>query len=245
MRAVPRRDRIFESEAHGQLHRANLHSRLCVSHAVGGGRPPARSSSTRNRQPVVASSATSNCSPANRARNRRTPTRSAGLTRARLPSAESEHASGGVLAAPLPTIGPKRKSAALSAGFSNVAIPALSHRWLVSPGCGTRGLGTSTLSKRAKEGYGAGSCSCSSRIRVFDQRESECPGECHRTCCTVAQLRRSWRNTQRMCPTCWIDQQAKKGVGPKCTGPRSSRPETKGRGGRTAGYVRVLRCLGV
>jgi hypothetical protein len=41
-----------------------------------------------------------------------------------LPSAESEHASGGVLAAPLLTIGPKRKSTALSAGFSNVAHAA-------------------------------------------------------------------------------------------------------------------------
>ena len=55
--------------------------------------PTARSSSTRNRQPVVASSATSSCSPANRSRNRRTPTRSAGLTRARLisPLARSIH----------------------------------------------------------------------------------------------------------------------------------------------------------
>ena len=41
-----------------------------------------------------------------------------------LPSGESEHASGGVLAAPLLTIGPKRKSAVLSAGFSNVASAA-------------------------------------------------------------------------------------------------------------------------
>jgi hypothetical protein len=41
-----------------------------------------------------------------------------------LPSAESEHASGGVRAAPLLTIGPKRKSAALSADFSNVAPAA-------------------------------------------------------------------------------------------------------------------------
>jgi hypothetical protein len=46
--------------------------------------PTARSSSTRNRQPVVASSATSSSWPANRSRNRRTPTRSAGLTRVRL-----------------------------------------------------------------------------------------------------------------------------------------------------------------
>ena len=44
-----------------------------------------RSSSTKNRHPVVASSATSSCWPANRARNRRTPARSAaGVTRARL-----------------------------------------------------------------------------------------------------------------------------------------------------------------
>jgi hypothetical protein len=38
-----------------------------------------------------------------------------------LPSGESEHASGGVLAAPLLTIGPKRKFAVPSAGFSNAA----------------------------------------------------------------------------------------------------------------------------
>ena len=48
-----------------------------------------------------------------------------------LPCAESEHASGGVLAAPLLTIGPKRKSAALSAGFSNVAIGAVLTRLLL------------------------------------------------------------------------------------------------------------------
>ncbi len=44
--------------------------------------PTARSSSTTNRHPVVASSATANCLPANRATNRRTPARSARLTRA-------------------------------------------------------------------------------------------------------------------------------------------------------------------
>ena len=45
--------------------------------------PTRRSSSTTNRQPVVASNATSSCRPRKRPRNRRTWARSAGLTRAR------------------------------------------------------------------------------------------------------------------------------------------------------------------
>jgi hypothetical protein len=45
--------------------------------------PIARSSSTTNRQPVVASNATSSCWPAKRPKNRRTPARSAGRTRVR------------------------------------------------------------------------------------------------------------------------------------------------------------------
>jgi hypothetical protein len=45
--------------------------------------PTRSSSSTTNRHPVVASSATSNPSPRNRARNLRTPARSAGAIRAR------------------------------------------------------------------------------------------------------------------------------------------------------------------
>jgi hypothetical protein len=45
--------------------------------------PIRSSSSTTNRQPVVASNATSRSAPSNRVRNRRTPARSAGVTRAR------------------------------------------------------------------------------------------------------------------------------------------------------------------
>jgi len=45
--------------------------------------PTRRSSSTTNRQPVVASNATSSSRPPNRAKNLRTPTRSAGTIRPR------------------------------------------------------------------------------------------------------------------------------------------------------------------
>ena len=68
----------------------DAHDHLRPARGVTGRRPTsapaARSSPTKNRHPVVASSATSSCVQSNRPRNRRTPARSAGRTRARLTS---------------------------------------------------------------------------------------------------------------------------------------------------------------
>jgi hypothetical protein len=61
--------------------------------------PIACSSSTTNRQPVVASSATSSSWPANRPRNRRTPSRCAGVTRPRLISPVSVFSQSAVICA--------------------------------------------------------------------------------------------------------------------------------------------------